>query len=144
MKQKRDVLSNEEEYKRGNKRAIMDELRWCLSMDRPIPEWLRWALLHAIIKATLSDVDSWDDVLGPPCVTDTGRPARGKMRTNMRKKQRLVIDIYRRVEQLYAEGHKKDRRLFEKVAAEMGIGRALLEDLYYKHQTSLGIVLKYC
>jgi hypothetical protein len=139
---KRDVLSNEERYKLGDKRAIMVELSLCLSMDRPLPEWLRWALLRAIIKATLSDIDSWDDVLGPPCVTDTGRPARGKMRINMRKKQHLAIDIYQRVEQLKAEGNAVDRKLFEKVAAEMGIGRALLERLYYDNRLTLGIVLK--
>jgi hypothetical protein len=60
------VLSNEERYELDDKRAIMDELRWCLSMEKPLPEWLRDALLHALIKATLSDIDSWDDVFGPP------------------------------------------------------------------------------
>jgi hypothetical protein len=69
-------------------------------------------------------------------------PARVKTREHVRKKQYLAIDIYQRVEQLKAEGNKVERELFEKVAAEMGVGRALLEKIYYDNRLTMGIVLR--
>jgi hypothetical protein len=137
---KQDVLSNAEKYKLGDKRAIMQELHWCLANDRPLPKWLRSALLRAVMRATFFDIDSWDDVFGSPCVTDTGRPARGKTRIKEQKKQHLAISAYDRIERLKAEGNAVDRKLFEKVAAESGVGRALLEKIYYDNRRIVGIV----
>jgi hypothetical protein len=133
----RKRLSFEERYRRGDKRVLMQELHLCLAEEKPVPKWLRSALLRAVMQATFFDIDYWDDVFGPPCVTDTGRPARGKTRTAMQKKQLVTLRIYDRIEQLKAEGTSVDKRLFEKVAAEIGVGRAQVEQLYYDNRASV-------
>lgn len=130
-------MSFEEKYKLGDKRAIMKELHLCLAGDKPLPKWLRSALLRAVMRATFFDIDSWDDVFGPPCVTDAGRPARGKTRIAMQRKQPIIFRIYDRIEQLKAEGKAVDRKLFEKVAAENGVGRAQVEQLYYSNRDDI-------
>jgi hypothetical protein len=58
-------MNNEEKYKRGDKRAIMEELHWCLAEERPLPKWLRSALLRAAMQATFFDIDS-TMFLAPP------------------------------------------------------------------------------
>jgi len=128
------ILSNEEKYRLGDDSAIMHELTWCLTKKKPIPEWLRIALLRAIKRAVLCEIDSWDEVLGPPVVTETLHPARGKTRLAMKRKQNLIFPICERIEQLTAEGKPVDRRLFEQVAAEFGIGRAHVERLFYDYR----------
>ena len=133
------LLSAEDKYNRGDKTEIMKELAWHLTTheNEPLPEWLRLALLKAIIRATVCDIDSWDEVFGPPVETETGRPARGKVRLAVRRKLELVTDIYNRVEHLHAEGRHVDRTLFEDVAAEFGIGRAWTEKSYYDNRAWL-------
>src|SRR6516162_4163841 len=58
------LLSAEDKYNRGDKTEIMKELAWHLTTheNEPLPEWLRLALLKAIIRATVCDIDSWDEV----------------------------------------------------------------------------------
>ena len=135
------LLSDEDKYKRGDKTVIMKALTFHLATEDeplpPLPDWLRWALLKALIRATVCEIDSWDDVFGPPVETETGRPARGKARLAVRRKRELVTDIYKRVEQLSAEGRPVDRTLFEEVAAEFGIGRAWTEKCYYDNRAWL-------
>lgn len=106
--------------------------------QKPIPEWLRWALMKAIARGIISrDFDTWDDVFGPRVQTEDGRPARGKTRMAERRRQLLCGQIYERVVQLEAQGEKVDRSLFERIAAEYGIGRARAEQIYYDNRAMI-------
>jgi hypothetical protein len=114
------------------KKPISDWARQ-LSKD-PIPDWLCIAFLRAYKRAVFCEIDSWDQVFGPPVETETGHPARGKARLAMQRKLHLKFEIYDRVEQLVAEGNPVERALFERVATHFGIGRAQAERLYYDNR----------
>src|SRR5262245_22422730 len=108
----------EEMYRRGDSTVLLQELLERLTNRTPIPEWLRWALMKAIVRGIiLRDFDTWDDVFGPPVQTEDGRPARGKTRAAEQRRQLLQGRIYERVVQLEAQGETVDRSLFEKIAA---------------------------
>src|SRR5262249_25846902 len=132
-----EPLTAEEKYKCGDNTVILSTLATYLSLQlgtrlkKPtsdwvrqlskLPDWLCIAFLRAYKRAVFCEIDSWDEVFGPPVETETGHPARGKARLAMQRKLHLKIQIYDRVEQLVAEGSPVDRALFERVAADFGI-----------------------
>ena len=125
----------EERYHRGDSTVFLEELLECLTDRKPIPKWLRMALMKAIVRGRFfCGFDSWDSVFGPPCQTEDGRPARGKTRAAELQRQLLMHRIYHRVVQLDAQGENVDRGLFERVATEFGIGRARAEQIYYDNR----------
>jgi hypothetical protein len=124
----------EELYRRGDSTVLLQELLECLTDRKSIPEWLRWALMKAIARGIMGNLDTWDDVFGPPVQTEDGRPARGKTRVAELHRRLLQSRIYERVVQLEAQGKTVDRSLFEKIAAEFGIGRARAEQIYYDNR----------
>jgi hypothetical protein len=105
-----------------------------------IPMWLWKALFRALGRAFCIEVDSWDDVFGPPVQTKDGHPARGKSRLALRRKMELQFDIYWRVEELTAQGKTVDKKLFEHIAKEHGIGRARAEKIYYENRAMVELV----
>ena len=153
-----EPLTAEERYKCGDKTEILSTLATYLGLQlgvklekpisdwagqllskEPIPDWLCIAFLRAYKRAVFCEIDSWDEVFGPPVETETGHPARGKTRLAMQRKLHLKFQIYDRVEQLVAEGSPVERALFERVAADFGIGRAQAERLYYDNRTLIEI-----
>ena len=98
----------------------------------PVPQWLRDALYEAVRQADMSEIDSWDAVLGPPMLTGAGRPARGKTRRRLKQDGRLPVRIYDLVTQLTQQGRSVDNGLFKEVAEKLGVGRKKTEDTYYR------------
>ena len=96
--------------------------------------------MRAIVQATTMEIDSWDEVFGAPVLTKDRKPARGKTRVAMRRKAKLQFDIYNRVEQLTAGGDAVDKKLFERIAKEHGIGRAMAEEIYYETRAMAELV----
>jgi hypothetical protein len=124
----------EENYRRGDNTLLLPLLLEYLTHREAIPEWLRWALMLAIARGVMGGLDRWDEVFGPPVQTEDLRPARGKTRAAVGHERLLEQRIYDRIEQLKAQGEKVERGLFEQVAAELGIGRARAEKIYYDNR----------
>jgi hypothetical protein len=147
----------EERYQNGDKTVILKELVFCLinaeaeairagdASDSDIipfsmPKWLYRALFRAIARAFCIETDSWDDVFGPPVLTKDGRPARGKTRLALRRKAELQFAIYHRVKQSEARGKTIDKGLFEHIAKDFGIGRAMAEKIYYDDRVLIELI----
>jgi hypothetical protein len=124
-------------YLRGDNHVLLVSLAWHLTKEEPAPEWLRMALLNAIQRGIMCELDTWDEVFGSPVQTEDGRPARGRTRIAVARKRSLQFDIYHRIVQLYAQGEKIDKALFETVATEFRISRTRAEQLYYDNRALL-------
>ena len=153
------LTSREKRYAEGDNTVIVEELIERLATKEALdavsaadaggtdaipismPTWLWRALFRAIAQATTMEIDSWDEVFGAPVLTKDRKPARGKTRLALRRKAVLQFDIYNRVQQLTAGGEAAvDKKLFERIAKEHGIGRAMAEEIYYEGRAMAELV----
>jgi hypothetical protein len=115
----------------GDKWALLYAIHQCLLLKRPLPEWLRLAFLAAYHSRTGYEIKSWDDVFGQPHPKGT----------HIKKQKRhfeLRHAIMQRVEELQSEKTPIDKKLFEKVGKDLGIGGSTtVSDIYYEERRRL-------
>lgn len=117
----------QQRYERGDKTAIMDALQWVVLYKKRTPEWLWAALFHAFARRMLYEIESWDEVFGPPF-------PKGKSRKVAWRNRTLTVPIYRRVKQLSAAGQPIDKGLFEQVGEYFGTSGTTASDIYYGYR----------
>jgi len=116
--------------KNGDKSALLDAIYYCCLMKRPLPEWLRRAFLTAYNTKTGYEIKSWDDAFGQP-------HPKGKHVDRERLKFKLRHILVQRVEELQSE-MPIDKKLFEKIGKELGIGGSTtISDIYYEERRQL-------
>jgi hypothetical protein len=118
-------------FDNGDKSALLYAFYYCCLMKRPLPEWLRLAFLAAYHSRTGYEIKSWDDVFGQPHPKGT----------HIKKQKRhfeLRHAIMQRVEELQSEKTPIDKKLFEKVGKDLGIGGSTtVSDIYYEERRRL-------
>jgi len=111
----------------GGKWALLYAIRECLLLKRPLPEWLRLAFLDAYEGRTRYEIKSWDDIFGQPHPKSTHVD-------NAKRKLELREIIVQRVEELRTE-MPVDKKLFEKIGKDLGIGGATtVSKIYYEER----------
>jgi hypothetical protein len=114
----------------GNKWPLLYAIHQCLLLKRPLPEWLRLAFLDAYDSATGYEIKSWDDAFGRP-------HPKGAHIEKQKRHLKLRYVIVQRVEELRSE-MPVDKKLFEKIGKELGIGRSTtVSDIYHEQRRQL-------
>ena len=118
-------------FKAGGKWALLYAVHQCLLLKRPLPEWLRLSFLDAYDSGTGYEIKSWDDAFGRPHPKST--------HVNRRKRHLKVhLEIMHRVEKARSGKIPVDRKLFEKIGKDLGIGGSTtVSDIYYKQRRQL-------
>ena len=134
----RALFVSEKEYDRGDKTAILDALQFYIMNEmgdlphKPIPKWLVLALFRALAERTMHNINSWDEVFGPPLKNKKGGALKGKHRQAARHKLAIQFPLFKRVEQLVQSRKRIDKGLFESVGKEFGVSGTDASDIYYK------------
>lgn len=113
-------------FKRGDKQQLLWAIDYYAQKGRPIPKWAAQALHDILYRTVAGEAASWDDAFGRLY-------ARGTQRRRIHGLSRMV-DVWHRVRELNRQGHAADEGLFEKVSAELGIGRGRVRDYYWSVQ----------
>jgi len=109
----------------GGKWALLYAMHQCLLLNRPLPEWLRFAFLDIYDSATAYKIKSWDDAFGRPHPKHT-HVNKGKRKFEFRH---LILQ---RVEALRSE-MPVDKELFEKIGKDLGIGGGTtISEIHYE------------
>jgi hypothetical protein len=116
------------EIESGRKELILKVMHHCLLMNRPLPDWLRWAFIKAYQSAYPYKRKSWDDIFGKPHPKGVHLEAK-------QKHFELRFPIWLRVQELARSGKKIDKRLFEKVGKELGISGTTASEIYYEKES---------
>jgi hypothetical protein len=122
------VLANGKElYDQGDKTQILECLHFCLAHKVPTPPWLEQAFENAYWAKVGHKIKSWDEVFGRPLKKGI-RPARERRNKLIKQK------IYWRVLELHncGAGEPIDKKLFEAVGKEFGVGGTVAAELYYE------------
>lgn len=114
----------------GNKEALLRAMHECLIMKKPLPEWLQLAFIQAYQSAHPFEINSWDEIFGPP------HPKGAHLKTR-NKHFELSFDIWSRVQELAASGAKIDKSLFEKIGREFAVSGTTAGTIYYDERTQL-------
>jgi hypothetical protein len=118
-----------ETFDGGDKSALLQAIRYCCWLRRPLPEWLRVAFLAAYDSATGYEIKSWDDAFGRP------HPKGAHLRTEKRNLELRPV-IIGRVQALRTE-MSVDKELFEKIGKDLGISGTIVSDIYYEERSRL-------
>jgi hypothetical protein len=134
---------SEKEYDRGDKTAILNALQFYIMDElvdlthKPIPKWLVLALFRALAERTMHNIDSWDEVFGPPLKNKKGGALKESIAS--RAANWLFNFSYSRVEQLYRAA-SESTALFERwqgIRGERhGRERHILQDPTDQHNRS--------
>jgi hypothetical protein len=100
-------------------------LHQCLLMRKPLPEWLRLAFIRTCESAAAFEIRSWDEVFGPP-------QGKGAHLQTWREYADLRYPVALSVA-LRKPGETIAPDLFDKIGAELGVGKHKASDTYYKH-----------
>jgi hypothetical protein len=114
----------------GHKELVLRAMHECLIMNKPLPEWLRWAFIQAYQSAYPFETKSWHDGFGTPHPKGVHLEAR-------KKQFELSFPIWSRVQDLKASGEKIDKGLFEKIGKEFGVSGTTASTIYYDDRTQL-------
>jgi hypothetical protein len=133
-----DVLARaKKQYDQGDKTQILECLNLCFVWHEPTPPWLEQAFANAYGAKSEGKIKSWDEVFGRPFKKGT-QPAREYY------KKRIVNDLYKRVVERHdgGAGEPIDKKLFESVGKEFGVGGTVASELYYGDVTFLGLPIR--
>ena len=114
----------------GNKQVLLKAMHQCLIMKKPLPEWLRLAFVQAYQSAYPFEIDSWDEIFGPP------HPKGAHLKTRKQHLE-LRLPISSRVQELAESGKKIDKGLFEKIGKEFKISGTTASTIYYNERNWL-------
>lgn len=122
----------EQAFIRGNKFAMMQALRVCANHSLPMPDWLARAYIRAFDRVLKLQIGSWDDAFGRPI-------KKGTHLKRARKRNEAQWEVINRIReiQLAKPMTPIDEGLFERVGAEIGIGKTLCNKLYYSAKRRL-------
>jgi hypothetical protein len=117
--------------KSGDKSTILFGIGYCCSNNQPPPPWLAAAFLEAFRRVQDREVASWDDVFG--------RPLRKHERLDkIRRDREKVGPLLKRILERRRAGEAIDKRLFDEVGGELGIGGSTsTETLYYEFKKQI-------
>jgi hypothetical protein len=114
----------------GHKELLLRAMHKCLIMNKPLPEWLRWAFIRAYQSAYPFETKSWHGIFGLPHPKGVHLRAR-------KKHFELSFPIWSRVQELAASGEKIDKGLFERIGKEFGVSGTTASTIYYDDRTQL-------
>jgi hypothetical protein len=119
-----EILKQKFDGGRGNKAALLMAVYQCALMGKPLPEWLRQAFIETYESAARYEIRSWDEAFGRPQVQGA--------HLNPRKEYAdLRYEIALRVALRTPEKEPIEPDLFDKIGAELGIGKTKASDIYY-------------
>lgn len=115
----------EERYDRGDKRSVLRAVQQCADHQLTMPEWVAEAVSGAIHKMEQYEVQSWDEAFG-----DTN--PKGAHLEKARERQKLKFVVAQRMREIILCERETaiDDALFERVAAEMGIGKRRCKEFW--------------
>jgi hypothetical protein len=113
-------------FEAGHQRSLMAAIRVCANHDLPLPDWASKAYIHSYDQVLNARMKSWDEAFGAPYPKGTNLAA-------TRKHRILKSAVVTRVQAIRASepGTPIDEDLFERLGAELHIGKTLASKLYY-------------
>ena len=118
-------------YEAGDKSEFMRCLYWCIRSDEPIPPWLKEALEQIMADRRSGKFKSWDEPFG--------KPLGNKHQATVRRDAKVIVPLFDRVQELSESGRAIDKKLFEDVGKEFGVGGTVASDLYYDALRAINI-----
>lgn len=117
----------EREFRAGDRFALLHAIRVCMNHDLVSPPWVVREYIAAFDSVLNYRKGSWDDAFGRP-------NPKGSHLAKAQKRHVLLFEVYNRIREirLMEPGTPIDDGLFERVGAELGIGKTLANELYYK------------
>ena len=122
-----------QDYKDGNKQALMEAIFICSMNSLPLPRWCEIAFIKAYRHIRQYRAKHWEDVFGK------AHPKGTHLETKRQEREYPVI-IYERIQKIKKENPKTpiDGYLFESIGRELGIGsKTKIETLYYRGKNFL-------
>lgn len=119
-----------QDYKDGNKKAVMEAIFICSMNSLPLPRWCENAFIKAYRHIKQYRAKHWEDVFGE------AHPKGIHLETK-RQEREYPIRIYDRIQQIKKESPETpiDGYLFESIGREFGIGsKTKTETLYYREK----------
>jgi hypothetical protein len=115
-----------EKLGQGDQGALLHFIDFCFLQRRDVPAWAREKFREAIGKVRSFEVKSWDEVFGRPL-------KKGKQLAALRRRSEALSKVWKLVNARRRAGEALDKRLFEAVGREVGIGGAtVVEKMYYE------------
>ena len=115
------------QFESGDTVALLEAIYNCAMHDLTMPEWVQRAYIDRYRQIIHFEAASWDEVFGKPHRKGL-RLADARRRRELRTPIFLRIREIRRAEPDTAIGDG----LFERVAEEFGIGKTLVNELWYE------------
>jgi len=114
------------QFEAGDGFALLAALRRCANHSLAMPEWVASAYITKYDKVLNCEVASWDEAFG--------KPYPKKHISKLRQRRSLRFDVYNRLRQVLVDEPDTmiDDGLFERVGAQVGIGKTLCNELYYE------------
>ena len=116
-----------EDYKQGNKWALMQVIWVCAQKKIPLPEWATKEYILAYETAQSGKARSWDDLFDRPYPKGTHLNA-------VYKKHKTLWPLFWYVRKFLEENPNTpiDDCLFETVGQKFNIGKTLASEYYYE------------
>lgn len=126
------------QHEGGHKTALFAAIRECANHDMPLPLWASKAFIHGYDRVVDGHANSWDDAFGRP-------HPKGVHLAAYRKRRKLRFLVWKKIRDILNREPETpiDEALFEKVGDEVGAGKTLVSDLYYKTKAMLGVPQRY-
>ena len=114
-------------FEAGDEFALLTAIRKCANFNIVMPEWVASAYIARYDRVHFCQVDSWDKAFGRPY-------PKGVHVGKLRRRLELRFDVYNRIRKVLTREPDTpiDDGLFEKVGADVGIGKTFCKELYYQ------------
>ena len=121
---KLDELANQ--YRNGDKFALMQAIVKCAQVDLPLPEWTTKAFMQGYYGVLHAKFSSWDEAFGSP-------HPKGKHLNKARSDFRDFPRVHKLVREMRARPNPPplDDAFFEEVGKALGMGKTRAKRLYY-------------
>ena len=120
-------------YDTGDKDALLEALKWCLSFNILAPDWVRAHFNGAVMRYWLYEVETLDEAFGVERSKDPRSVAAG------RRASRLISEIWQHIWTQIDSGKSRDDEFFAAVGRKFGISKTKVKEYWRLGNAAFGL-----